>query len=537
MWLAKRKSDGGRVAIKCLNIASVKTWKKYELFKREASILQSLCIEGVVPFYEYIEDLENHPPLVCIVQKFIEGQTLADMLKAKHRFLDESIYDIIAQVLRILQSLHEHQPPVIHRDIKPSNLMLTPVDNGKYKVTLLDFGAVANPQIQTGGSTVAGTFGYMPPEQLMGQAQPGSDIYALAAVAVELLSGTSPADIEVCDFRLVIEPYLTHVSPEVVQTLNLMLEPSVHHRHCDHTALIAQFDALANKRQPSFLNFLRQTIPKLNDVNHICQPGNYEIWQNLDQTRIPPLEKCPCHLNIKKTNKAFKNITHQYNVILTFFIPFVVFIIVMFMVSKLMPLDVYLEEPDGVVPMAVQHAITVLHLFGFAVAVTIASFVSKKLSLYKKIEFSSDLPLKRISLSDWNDLKCLLASGQKVVGKIVSIRYVRMESIYINANGDSKKDGDDSLFFVYGIPQFVVKYKFQYGDKKDYEYYGELATHTLPEDHYKVGDPITLVVNLDNPNSYISAMPYPYPYGDVMKKYEILDEHLQIFNLNNTETS
>jgi hypothetical protein len=42
---------------------------------------------------------------------------------------------------------------------------------------------------------------------------------------------------------------------------------------------------------------------------------------------------------------------------------------------------------------------------------------------------------------------------------------------------------------------------------------------------------------LDNPNSYISAMPYPYPYGDVMKKYEILDEHLQIFNLNNTETS
>ena len=112
-----------------------------------------------------------------------------------------------------------------------------------------------------------------------------------------------------------------------------------------------------------------------------------------------------------------------------------------------------------------------------------------------------------------------------------------MESIYINANGDSKKDGDDSLFFVYGIPQFVVKYKFQYGDKKDYEYYGELTTHTLPEDHYKVGDPITLVVNLDNPNSYISAMPYPYPYGDVMKKYEILDEHLQIFNLNNTETS
>ena len=96
-------------------------------------------------------------------------------------------------------------------DIKPSNLMLTPLENGRYKVTLLDFGAVANPQVQNGGSTVAGTYGYMPPEQLMGQAQPASDIYALAALAVEMLSGTSPADIAVCDFKLVIEPYLQHL--------------------------------------------------------------------------------------------------------------------------------------------------------------------------------------------------------------------------------------------------------------------------------------------------------------------------------------
>jgi serine/threonine protein kinase len=208
VWLAQRNSDNELVAIKQLNIHSVTTWKMYELFKREANILENLNIQGVVPFYEYVEDLQAQPPFVCIVQKFIDGQTLAEMLKSKHRFETETIYDIITQILKILEKLHTHHPPVIHRDIKPSNLMLTATNDHRYTVTLLDFGAVANPQVQNGGSTVAGTFGYMPPEQLMGQAQPASDIYALAAVAVELLSGTSPADIPACDFKLVIEPYL-----------------------------------------------------------------------------------------------------------------------------------------------------------------------------------------------------------------------------------------------------------------------------------------------------------------------------------------
>ncbi|MBO5752387.1 MAG: protein kinase, partial [Proteobacteria bacterium] len=67
VWLAERKSDGERVAIKQLNVHSVTTWKQYELFKREAGILESLNFEGVVPFYEYVEDLEAKPPFVCIV--------------------------------------------------------------------------------------------------------------------------------------------------------------------------------------------------------------------------------------------------------------------------------------------------------------------------------------------------------------------------------------------------------------------------------------------------------------------------------------
>ena len=57
VWLANRKADGEKVAIKRLNIHSATTWKQYELFKREAEILSSLDVQGVAPFIEYIEDL------------------------------------------------------------------------------------------------------------------------------------------------------------------------------------------------------------------------------------------------------------------------------------------------------------------------------------------------------------------------------------------------------------------------------------------------------------------------------------------------
>ena len=87
----------------------------------------------------------------------------------------------------------------------------------------------------------------------------------------------------------------------LIHTLHAMLEPSVENRICDHAALIAQFDALANKKQPTMLDILRRTaVSKLRDVEYICQPGNYEIWQNLGQTDEIDLTSCPCHLDLPK---------------------------------------------------------------------------------------------------------------------------------------------------------------------------------------------------------------------------------------------
>jgi hypothetical protein len=102
-------------------------------------------------------------------------------------------------VLKILQYLHGLKPPVLHRDIKPNNLIL-----GRDKrVYLVDFGAVQNSAAVEGVTfTVVGTSGYAPLEQFWGQAVAASDLYALGASLIHLLTGISPADLPQRELRI-----------------------------------------------------------------------------------------------------------------------------------------------------------------------------------------------------------------------------------------------------------------------------------------------------------------------------------------------
>ncbi len=110
---------------------------------------------------------------------------------------------VIEQVARALAEMHQHR--VVHRDIKPSNLMIDGVGEA-VRVRILDFGIAKllgeNDTVQSADDFLVGTPAYMAPEQAAGRMTDArTDIYGLASVAYELLSGKRPIQLEVRGVR------------------------------------------------------------------------------------------------------------------------------------------------------------------------------------------------------------------------------------------------------------------------------------------------------------------------------------------------
>jgi serine/threonine protein kinase len=146
--------------------------------------------------------------------------TLKDRVRIGPRLSEEEVVEIGRQAAEILAYLHSRTPPLVHRDLKPSNLMLRPGGG----VALIDFGAVVDAvDPEQGGSTIIGTFGYMPLEQYEGRAAPASDVYSLGATLVFALSGgKEPREMERLKMRLDYRPYVK-VSEGLRGTLDAML--------------------------------------------------------------------------------------------------------------------------------------------------------------------------------------------------------------------------------------------------------------------------------------------------------------------------
>jgi hypothetical protein len=155
----------------------------------------------------------------------IEGESLAERLRRGGR-LDE------AGALRLLRDAADaltylHGRGVVHRDLKPGNV----IERKDGSFAFVDFGAVRDRMRAEGGSTVVGTFGYMAPEQFQGRAQPASDVYAVGATAVAMLTGRQPEDLPHRGLGIDVRTSLRGVAGEALtRTLERMLEPDPERR-------------------------------------------------------------------------------------------------------------------------------------------------------------------------------------------------------------------------------------------------------------------------------------------------------------------
>src|SRR5688572_24937036 len=193
------------------------TWKSFELFEREAKVLSQLRHPGVP---RHLATLEEPPGTFNLVMQRVPGENLRE-LSARRRLSLLELRDVLIRALEILDYLHTRSPVVVHRDLKPSNIVRAP--DGR--LALVDFGGVLDAAREQGGSTIVGTFGYMAPEQLHGQATPATDIYALGATIVALAGGVEPEDVPRKGLRMDLAKHLPHVDAGLRAALIAMTDP------------------------------------------------------------------------------------------------------------------------------------------------------------------------------------------------------------------------------------------------------------------------------------------------------------------------
>lgn len=182
------RADQSEVAIKVISLRGLADWKRFDLFERECKVLQRLQHPGIPRFVDHYASESTGD--FFLVMSLAPGRSLADRRKAGERFGPTELRRVLEQLLDILAYLHAQSPAVIHRDIKPANIVMA--DTGA--LTLVDFGGVRSA-FHDGGSTMIGSFGYMAPEQLHGEASPATDIFAVGATMVALATGREPEDL------------------------------------------------------------------------------------------------------------------------------------------------------------------------------------------------------------------------------------------------------------------------------------------------------------------------------------------------------
>ncbi|GAQ77759.1 Protein kinase superfamily protein [Klebsormidium nitens] len=250
--VAASKSGGERstkVALKAMSLRGMKAWKDLELFEREARVLQSLKHPGIAEYIDSFEVDTDADRTFYIAQKVAPGKSIADLVKGGWRVGEEEVKRIALEVLKVLEYLQSLRPAVVHRDIKPENIIIDSdgAGRGTGAVKVVDFGAVQDQAAATFlGSTVVGTYGYMAPEQFRGKAVPQSDLYALGATMLYMLSGRPPSEFPQRRLKVEFRDRVS-MSPGLADVLDRLLEPAVEDRY-QSAAEVARAISGANDR-------------------------------------------------------------------------------------------------------------------------------------------------------------------------------------------------------------------------------------------------------------------------------------------------
>ena len=256
VYKARQVSMDRVVALKVLDQKMAQTADFKERFIKEARSAAALSHNNIVQAY----DAGEEGGINYFVQEFVEGTTVADVLKQRRRPFDEQeALDIIIQIADALA--HAHERGFIHRDVKPKNIMLTPQKVAKLADMGLARQAADTEAAEAEAGKAFGTPYYIAPEQVRGDLNIDfrADIYSLGATLYQMVTGRVP--FEAPKPQTVMQKHLTatlvppdHVnqalSAGISETIEVMMAKNPRERYGSTRDLLMDLQSVRNGKPP-----------------------------------------------------------------------------------------------------------------------------------------------------------------------------------------------------------------------------------------------------------------------------------------------
>ncbi|MCK6576180.1 protein kinase, partial [Myxococcota bacterium] len=195
VYIAQQTAVGRRVAIKVLPAAIADDLGAVKRFMQEARAASTLSHPNGITVHDFGQTEEG---LLYLVMEYVEGVTLARLLKDRGALPPERAVRVAAQILSAVEDAHDRG--IVHRDLKPDNVIIATRPGNPDFAKVLDFGLAkvaedASGENLTKTGQVFGTPAYMSPEQARGvRCDLRTDLYAIGVMLYEMLAGARPFD-------------------------------------------------------------------------------------------------------------------------------------------------------------------------------------------------------------------------------------------------------------------------------------------------------------------------------------------------------
>ena len=226
VYIARDTKNNRIYAIKIMHFEFADDGELLARFQREAHILLQLSDPHIVRIFDYGDDNDLH----YIVMDYIDGQNLKYHTLTHGPMEPLRALDYARQISEGLDTAYRHG--VVHRDIKPQNIVI----NSKDVVKITDFGLARSRETVTltQSNVFMGTAYYIPPEQAESgrSADTRSDLYSVAAVLFEMLTGNPPFEGETA-VDIVVKhmndkvPSICRLRPELPREIDLFMQKAM----------------------------------------------------------------------------------------------------------------------------------------------------------------------------------------------------------------------------------------------------------------------------------------------------------------------